>query len=207
MRTTLLFFMTVPLWAIEKPAPPPDPPGDPGAELIAVKRIFVDKLSGGPTAEQIRDMIITAIQSTKLFVITENEDRADAVLRGSAEDLLYTDTFNSSDSINAHASASNHSANGESTGGSYDRWGYNQSSGRSAGLGVGENDSSIIQERKHEAVASVRLVGKNGDVIWSSTQESLGAKFHGSRVDVADKIAKQLAGEYHRALLTSRSCP
>ena len=46
-------------------------------------------------------------------------------------------------------------------------------------LGVGQNESTRIAERKHEAVASVRLVNKDGDVIWSTTQESLGAKFRG----------------------------
>jgi hypothetical protein len=41
-------------------------------------------------------------------------------------------------------------------------------------------------------------VNKDGDVLWSTTQESNGAKFHGASADVADKIAKQLVAEYEK---------
>ena len=51
---------------------------------------------------------------------------------------------------------------------------------------------------RHEAIASVRLVNKDGDVIWSTTQESNGAKFRGASADVADKITKQLVVDYQR---------
>ena len=60
------------------------------------------------------------------------------------------------------------------------------SSGAYAGLGVGENESARSEERKHEAVAAVRLVNKDGDVIWSTTQESDGGKFRRASTDVAD---------------------
>ena len=39
-------------------------------------------------------------------------------------------------------------------------------------------------------MAAVRLVNKEGDVIWATTQESLGAKFRGASMDVADKITR-----------------
>jgi hypothetical protein len=35
-------------------------------------------------------------------------------------------------------------------------------------------------------------------VIWSTTQESNGAKFRGASADVADKITKQLVTDYDR---------
>ena len=68
-----------------------------------------------------------------------------------------------------------------------------------AGFGVGENESSHIEERKHEAVAAVRLVNKEGDVIWSTTQESQGGKFRRASTDVADRITKKLIEDYQRA--------
>jgi hypothetical protein len=68
-------------------------------------------------------------------------------------------------------------------------------------LSIGENDSRRTEERKHEAIATVRLVSKDGDVIWSVTAESLGAKFMGASADVADKIAKHLAADYKAAKL------
>jgi len=35
-------------------------------------------------------------------------------------------------------------------------------------------------------------------VIWSTTQESNGAKFRGASADVADRITRQLAAELER---------
>ena len=46
----------------------------------------------------MRDLIIASLQNSKLFVLTENPDRADAFVHGAAEDLIYTDDFESSDS-------------------------------------------------------------------------------------------------------------
>lgn len=66
------------------------------------------------------------------------------------------------------------------------------------GSSIGGGDTSEVKERKHEALATVRLVNKEGDVLWSTTQESGGAKFHGASADVAEKIAKQLVAEYER---------
>lgn len=158
--------------------------------ILEVRRIYVDRFGGGETAAQLRDMIISSLMATKLFVITEDPERADAVLRGSAEDLVFTDTFSSSESINARASIG--------TGSDPDRLARDRRS-RQAAVTVGEHESTRIAERKHEASASVRLVGKDGDVLWSTTQESLGAKFRGAGADVAGKIARQLLRDYERA--------
>src|SRR5437762_305435 len=130
-------------------------------QLLTVRRVYVDRLNGGETAEQMRDMIINSLQNSRLFVITENQEPADATLRGSAEDLVFSEQHSSSESINAH---------------------FNAGSGRSSrsttspygGMGVGENESMRSVERRHEASASVRLVNKEGDVIWSTTEESSG---------------------------------
>src|ERR1044071_6143744 len=74
-------------------------------QLLNLRRVYVDRLSGGETAEQMRDMIINSLQNTRLFIVTENQDRADAVMRGSAEDLVFNEQHSSSDGINAHINA------------------------------------------------------------------------------------------------------
>jgi hypothetical protein len=167
---------------------------DPSVQLLTVKRVYVDRLTGGETAAQMRDLLISALQGAKLFIVTENESRADAFLRGAAEDLVYTDTFNSSDSI----SVGLHGSNGESSsaGSGYNR--AQQSERQSKGLTIGEHESSDTKERRHEALATVRLVNKDGDVIWATTQESTGAKFRGASADVADRITRQLMAEFER---------
>jgi hypothetical protein len=65
-------------------------------------------------------------------------------------------------------------------------------------IGVGDESSTNTKERRHEALATVRLVNKDGDVIWSTTQESTGAKFRGASADVAEKITKQLVADYEK---------
>ena len=54
-------------------------------------------------------------------------------------------------------------------------------------------------------MAAVRLVNKEGDVIWATTQESLGAKFRGASTDVAEKITTRLKEDYARARKLSTS--
>lgn len=159
-------------------------------QMLNVRRVYVDRFSGGETATQIRDMIISSLQAVKLFVLTENEERADAILRGSAEDLVFTDAFYSQDGLSARASLG--------IGTDPDKLSTDRRS-RNAGVTVGENEATRKTDRKHEATVSVRLVSKNGDVLWSTTQESLGGKFKGASADVAEKVARQLLGDYGQA--------
>ncbi len=156
-------------------------------QLLSIKRIYVDRLTGGETAAQMRDLIIASLHGAKLYVLTENPERADATLRGAAEDLIYTDQFQSSDSVDLRT--------GVGTGTRATRTSNNA---HSISMGVGDKDSTDIHERKHEALATVRLVNKDGDVIWSTTQESNGAKFRGASADVADKITRQLTADFDR---------
>ena len=167
------------------------------AELAKVRRIYVDILSGGDSALRIRDLLMSSIQSSKLFIVTEDEEKADAVLKGAGRDDVFTDLFQSSDNINMHSqislgSSSNNPYNG----------GGSSHSGTS--IGAGENESHKIEERKHEAIATVRLVNRDGDVIWAATEESLGAKFVGASVDVVDKITKKLSSDFRKAKVQSR---
>jgi hypothetical protein len=168
------------------------------AALSKVRRIYVDILTGGESALRIRDLLMSRIQATKLFIITEEEEKADAVLKGAGSDSIFTDVFQSSDNINAHSQLS---VPGRTSNVYNSNTGENQqvSNRISTSIGAGESESSKIEERKHEAMATVRLVNKDGDVIWSATEESLGAKFMGASVDVVDRIAKKLSSDYRKA--------
>lgn len=157
--------------------------------LLQVRRLYIERFNGNEAAVQIRDMLIAALERTRLFVLTENPDRADALIRGSAEDLIYTDTFQSNESVGARAGIS--ASKGSST----------SRGGREAGslsAGVTDHESLRIQERRHEATASVRIINREGDVIWSCTAESQGGKFKSASVELAEKISRQLQQEYDR---------
>ncbi|MFL6465617.1 MAG: hypothetical protein ACJ73N_14560 [Bryobacteraceae bacterium] len=171
------------------PAQPPPPSAmPPAANLLAVKRIYVAELAGGPGADALRELIIAGLDATKLFVLTDNPERADAVLKGAADDKVFADTFDSDKSLNDHGTAGLYSGGAAKLG---RRGGY-------GGASVGERESHHIKERKHEAYAAVRLCNQAGDVLWSTTQESLGGKFRGASADVAAKIASQLTLDLQR---------
>lgn len=167
--------------------PPEAPEEDLGARLARVRRLYVDRFGGGEGAAQIRDMVIASLQRAGLFVITENPDRADAVLRGSAEDLVYTDVFQSGEAVGARSNVSGGRGSG-----------FRNRVYGAMGAGVSDSENVRTQERRHEASASVRIVARDGDVLWSTTQESQGAKFRSASADVADKITRQLLADLEK---------
>ena len=181
------------------PSKPPDddpPEEDVTVQLAKVRRVYVDILTGGDAALQFRDILMTSLQRSKIFLVTEEEDKADAVIKGAADDNVFTENFTSSDGVNAHTQmGGGSSGNSRNTNNKY------------AGLSIGENESHHSEERKHEAVATVRLVSKDGDVLWSATAESFGGKFLGASADVADKLAKRLAIEVKEARRTATAAP
>jgi hypothetical protein len=156
-------------------------------KLLAVKTVHVDELRGGDGREQIRDMLIGSLQRTGLFILTEDMEHADAYLRGSAEDLIFTEVYRQRDGIQVRGSVSASDRDSE------------DSEFRSNSFGVGDTDENYRREQKHEAMAAVRLVLRSGEVVWSTTQESTGAKFRGPAADVAEKVAKELLRAHARA--------
>ena len=120
----------------------------------------------------------------------------DAVLRGSSEDLVFNEQHSSSEGVNAHMQASSGST-------AYKGGGFT----KSAGASLGETESNHSNERRHEASAAVWLTTKDGDVVWSTTQESQGSKFKGSMADVAERIMRRLSDDVAKARITIRVTP
>src|SRR6266513_1970471 len=111
-------------------------------KLAKVRRIYVDILTGGDAALQIRDLLMTSLQRSKLFLVTEDPDKADATLKGAGSDDVFTDSFQSSEGINAHSQLGGGTTSKTNT-------------ARYTGVTIGENESHHSTERKHEAMATV----------------------------------------------------
>src|ERR1035441_9572903 len=105
-------------------------------QLLEIRRVYVDHLTGGETAAQMRDILLSALETSQLFVVTENPERADATLKGASEDLVFTEVHTSSDNLNAH---SNFGTGRTST----------NSRAPSAGFGIGEGESEHSTDRRH----------------------------------------------------------
>jgi hypothetical protein len=160
-------------------------------KLSGVRRLYVEELVG-EGAHAIRDLLAAAIHSRGLFVLVEDPANADAYVRGSAEDLIYTDYQRSSSGINVRgAASSSQRESGESNFGS-------------ASFGVGDNEDTNRRERKHEALAAVRIVLNNGEVVWAAARESHGAKFRGAAADVAHGVADELEAALAKARQLAR---
>ena len=132
---------------------------DPSA-LVKVNRIYVDSFGDDVVSRDLQSTIVSSLVATKRIKVTENRDRADAILKGVAL---------------------------EKTSQELHSYGEGTAVGHSAVV-----DSSTHTETLNEAKISIRLVDLDGDVIWTTTQESKGAKYKSASADVADKCVKQL---------------
>jgi curli biogenesis system outer membrane secretion channel CsgG len=161
------------------------------AKLSAVKRIYVESFGDDEISKTLQAMVINALDETKRFIVTENKDRADAILKGHSLEKTSQEVHATGEGTQVAAAAGGHSAQVSPSGGS--------AHGGFAGKALGIEDSRLSTETINDARLAVRLVSQDGDVIWSTTQESKGAKFKSASADVADKVAKQLLRDIEKA--------
>ncbi len=169
-----------PQQAQKAPEPPPtsvDP--EISTQFLRVHRICVESFGNDAASIELQAMVINALSESKRFALTENSDetgkcteaKADAVLKGVSVQRAHEQVHSSSEgtSISTHRG------------------------------GAGINESSHSTELIDEARLAVRLVMREtGDVIWSTTQESKGAKYKGANADAAGKVVKQLLRDLDR---------
>jgi hypothetical protein len=137
-------------------------------KLLNAKRIFVESFGDDSINKSLQAMVIDALRASKRFIITENKAKADLIFKGAALEKTSQEAHALGTSVIAGAAG-----------------------GRNASV-AGDADSQASIEATNDARVSVRLVSPEGDVIWSTTQESKGAKYKGATADVADKVVKQL---------------
>lgn len=173
------------------PANTKDTDADPAA-LLKIKRIYVDSFGDDIISKELQSMIVSSLVASKRFKVTENRERADAILKGTALEKTSQElhAYGEATSVGAASGGSHGEVNGSVINGNGSISG--SSSGGFVARHMGTNDSSVNTETINEARVAVRLISPDGDVIWTSTQESKGAKYKGASADVADKCVKQL---------------
>jgi hypothetical protein len=168
----------------------------------------VESFGDDPISKEMQAMVVDSLSKSKVFAVTENRDKADAILKGSTLEKTSQEAHSYSDGtlVGVAQSSVNGSVHGSSSGdlsGSFDNGTGNingSSTGYVNGSINGSSSSTHMADRTsissintvNDARASVRLINSDGDVIWTTTQESKGAKYKGASADVADKIVKQL---------------
>src|ERR1051326_7133981 len=140
------------------------------AKLLTITRIYVDDFGTDPTAKQIQAMVINSISESKRFIITENKEKADAILKGTALEKTSQEFHSLNDKA---AAASAHGAHSGSVSGSFQN-GTGSISGSSSGYhaadAVAADDSTASTETINDARVAVRLVAGEGDVVWATAQ-------------------------------------
>lgn len=161
------------------------------SKLMAVKRIYVDSFGEDVVSKQIQAMVISSLAETKRFIITENKDKADAILRGTALEKTSQEAYSFGQSSAAKTAGGGFSASHAGD--------FGSASGGFHAAAAAAEDTNSSTETLNDARVAVRLVSADGDVIWTTKQESKGAKYKGASADVADKVAKQLMRDLEKA--------
>jgi curli biogenesis system outer membrane secretion channel CsgG len=165
-----------------------DADADDPAALLKVKRIYVESFGDDIISKELQSMIVSSLVATKRFKVTENRERADAIFKGVALEKTSQELHAYGESTAVGGASGGGHSEISSSGGTIS----GSSSGGFVARHMGTSDSSVNTETVNEARIAVRLVNPDGDVIWTSTQESKGAKYKGASADVADKCVKQL---------------
>lgn len=180
--------------AVTKPADPA-PVLDKSKALSKVRRIYVESFGTTEAAQQLQAMVIDSLTESKRITVTEDKSKADAILKGFGGEKSSQEVHAYGSGTAVGTAAGGHSGSISGSNGSFS----GSHSGGFVSRAAGIDDSSVNTETIDSAKASVRLVNTDGDVIWSSTEESKGAKYKGASADVADKIVKQLIRDMEKA--------
>ena len=158
------------------------------AKLSKVKRIFVESFGDDLLSKQAQAMLIDALTKTHRFIVTEKKENADAILKGTGLEKTSQELHATSEATSVGGAAGSHSGSISGNNGSVS----GSSSGGFVARSAGIADSQASTETINDARMAARLVSSDGDVLWSTTQESKGAKYKGASADVAEKVVKQL---------------
>jgi curli biogenesis system outer membrane secretion channel CsgG len=160
--------------------------------LLQVKRVYVDSFGDDNVSKELQSMIVSSLVATKRFTVTENREHADAILKGNATEKTSHEVhaYGETTNVGAAAGSSQSSLSGYWVNGTGAVSGSSQGGFISRHMGTG--DSSLNTETINNARVALRLVSQDGDVIWTTTQESKGAKYKGATADAADMCVKKL---------------
>ena len=169
---------------------PPAPTADDevAAKFAKVKRVYVESFGDDQASRQAQAMVIDSLTKSHRFIVTEKKENADAILKGVGLEKSSQELHASSEATSVSGAAGSHQGSISGSGGSVS----GSSSGGFISHGAGIADSQASTETINDARMAVRLVSSDGDVLWSTTQESKGAKYKGASADVAEKVVKQL---------------
>ena len=179
-------------WSQEKPkeTAPPDEPAV-NLRLLQVKRVCVQNFGDDALGVQAREMVIAKLFESKRFSLTENCAKADFVLKGSVTERNDREFREESEGIGFGAGGSA----SETSGSGANRTGTSVSSSARADA----RETLASSQNKQHAAVTMRLVDKDGEILWAASLESAGGKTKGAIGDAAERAVRKFLHDLERA--------
>jgi hypothetical protein len=188
VRVTFILFAVAAMAAGEHMCQSPTAPEETQSGLERVKRICVQAFSGDERlSESAREVAIAALFGSKRFAVTENCERADAIMKGAILEKDERRERGESEAVQFGVAAGGASVSGSSGSGAF------------GAAGGGSGQALYSSETRSHATVTLRLVDNDGEVIWAHSQNSPGGKTKSALVDAVDRAVNQLLKEADRA--------
>jgi hypothetical protein len=179
-------------WSQDKPketTPPAEVAANP--RLLQVKRVCVQTFGDDSLGVQAREMVIAKLYESKRFSLTENCAKADFVLKGAVTERNDRAFREESEGVGFGVSA----AASDSSGAGINRTGTSAS----ASARGDTRETLASSENKQRAAVTMRLVDKDGEILWAASLESTGGKTKGAIGDAADRAVRKFLRDLERA--------
>jgi hypothetical protein len=185
LRPALFLMVTHAVAAAQ--ATPPGKPDDRTPRLLTVRRLCIGQFAGEESdAAVAKEIAIASLYASKKFVITEKCDGADAVLKGA---LIEKSGFKAqSEGEGTSFAGASGSARGSVVG----------ALAEFGALGLGGSEKLSSAETRRHASVSLRLVDKDGEVLWAHSFDSPGGKSKGALADAVDRTIRSLIREVEK---------
>ena len=144
----------------QRPAPTAATDDGLASKFNKVKRVYIEAFGDDLISKQAQATVMDALSKSHRFIVTENKEKADAILKGVATERSSHELHSTSEGTVVNRAA------------------------------IADTETST--QTTNEARLVVRLVFSDGDVLWSTAQESKGGKYKGASADAAEKVVKQL---------------
>lgn len=160
---------------------------EPANRLAGVKRLCVGKIMGdAETAPVVQEVAIGGLYASQKFAVTENCEKADAVLKGAV--MMKSTMKARSEAEESALGAIVGSVRADAAG----------VSGGVGGVGMSGSEALSSAEKGWQATVSLRLVDREGEVLWAGSWDSPGGKSKAPIPDATERLVRQLVRELER---------
>ncbi len=173
--------------AAEKPPTPAADTAPVSPRLLEIKRVCIQRMGEDALGIQVQEMVIARLFESRRFSLTENCEKADFTLKGTITERSDRVSRSESESVGFGVATS---------GSTWSRTGGSSGSGSSRGS---TNESLSSSEVKLQAAVTLRVVDKDGEILWATSQESSGGKSKGAIGDAAERAVRKLLRDIERA--------